>query len=154
MATREVRTINMINGSISPERPNQHETDPNKTTSRNSISSPSGKTPAIENVLILQGGGFLGAFGCGVFKALCEKNVKINIVAGTPIGGVNAAIIAGSKDGNRPEQFLEQFWLELADSFVDLENLGHQIDFGLPRDFRHGRSDLNYWHFVCDSVLL
>jgi NTE family protein len=65
----------------------------------------------------------LGAFGCGVFKALSQKEVKINIVAGTSIGGVNAAIIAGSKDGNRPEQFLEQFWLELADSFVDLENV-------------------------------
>ena len=50
-------------------------------------------------------------------------NVKINIVAGTSIGGVNAAIIAGSKDGNRPEQLLEQFWLELADSFIDLENV-------------------------------
>ena len=123
MAIRDVRTINMINGSISPNRPNQHETDPDKTTSRNSISSPSGKTPAIENVLILQGGGSLGAFGCGVFKALSQKGVKIDIVAGTSIGGVNAAIIAGSKDGNRPEQFLEQFWLELADSFVDLENV-------------------------------
>jgi len=140
MATREVRTINMINGSISPERPNQHETGPNKTTSRNSISSPSGKTPAIENVLILQGGGFLGAFGCGVFKPLCEKNVKINIVAGTPIGGVNAAIIAGSKDGNRPEQFLEQFWLELADSFVDLENLGHHLISDSPEIFGMGEA--------------
>ena len=91
MAIRDVRTINMINGSISPNRPNQHETDPDKTTSRNSISSPSGKTPAIENVLILQGGGSLGAFGCGVFKALSQKGVKIDIVAGTSIGEVNAA---------------------------------------------------------------
>jgi NTE family protein len=80
-------------------------------------------TEEIENVLILQGGGSLGAFGCGVFKALCEKNVKINIAAGTSIGGVNAAIIAGGKDGNRPEELLEQFWLELADGFVDLENV-------------------------------
>ena len=63
-----------------------------------------------ENVLILQGGGSLGAFGCGVFKALAEKNVKIDIVAGTSIGGVNAAIIAGSRNG-RPEQLLEEFWL-------------------------------------------
>ena len=27
------------------------------------------------------------------------------------------------QDGNRPEQLLEQFWLELADSFIDLENV-------------------------------
>ena len=36
----------------------------------------------IENVLVLQGGGSLGAFACGVFKALANKNIKIDIVAG------------------------------------------------------------------------
>jgi len=74
-----------------------------------------------ENVLILQGGGSLGAFGCGVFKALSQKNIKIDIVAGTSIGGVNAAIIAGSKNEKYPEQLLEEFWLDLADSYVDLD---------------------------------
>jgi NTE family protein len=49
----------------------------------------------VENVLILQGGGSLGAFGCGVYKSLAENNVNIDIIAGTSIGGVNAAIIAG-----------------------------------------------------------
>ena len=63
-----------------------------------------------ENVLILQGGGSLGAFGCGVFKALANNNIKIDIVAGTSIGGLNATIIAGSK-GDHPERELEQFWL-------------------------------------------
>ena len=67
-----------------------------------------------ENVLILQGGGSLGAFGCGVFKALANNNIKIDIVAGTSIGGLNATIIAGSK-GDHPERELEQFWLELAE---------------------------------------
>ena len=43
----------------------------------------------IENVLVPQGGGSLGAFGCGVFKALANKNIKIDIVAGTSIGGIN-----------------------------------------------------------------
>jgi NTE family protein len=69
----------------------------------------------IENVLVLQGGGSLGAFSCGVFKAFAEKNVKMDIIAGTSIGGVNAAIIAGSKNGH-PEVALEEFWLELAES--------------------------------------
>src|SRR5215813_11105698 len=71
----------------------------------------------IENVLILQGGGSLGAFGCGVFKALANNNIKIDIVAGTSIGGLNATIIAGSK-GDHPERELEQFWLELVWSGV------------------------------------
>ena len=69
----------------------------------------------IENVLILQGGGSLGAFGCGVFKALANSNIKIDIIAGTSIGGLNASLIAGSKEEDHPEKVLEQFWLELAE---------------------------------------
>ena len=69
----------------------------------------------IENVLILQVGGSLGAFGCGVFKALANSNIKIDIVAGTSIGGLNASLIAGSKGEDHPEKALEQYWLELAE---------------------------------------
>ena len=77
---------------------------------------------SLENVLILQGGGSLGAFGCGVFKALAHNDVKLDIVAGTSIGGVNAAIIAGSKDDKYPEKVLEQFWLELAEASKALDS--------------------------------
>jgi NTE family protein len=69
----------------------------------------------IENVLVLQGGGSLGAFACGVFKALVKKNIRIDIVAGTSIGAVNAAIIVGSKS-DHPEEDLKEFWIELAES--------------------------------------
>src|ERR687885_572014 len=69
----------------------------------------------VENVLVLQGGGSLGAFACGVFKALVKKNVRIDIVAGTSIGAVNAAIIVGSKT-DHPEKELENFWMEIAES--------------------------------------
>jgi NTE family protein len=86
-------------------------------------SSSRNKNTKLENVLILQGGGSLGAFGCGVFKALTNNNIKTDIVAGTSIGGINAAIIAGSKDEKHPEQALEQFWLELSEGFVNLDNL-------------------------------
>lgn len=72
----------------------------------------------IENVLILQGGGSLGAFACGVFKALVKNDIKIDIVAGTSIGGANASIIASSKEDN-PENALEQFWLELAEGDIN-----------------------------------
>jgi NTE family protein len=75
----------------------------------------------IENVLILQGGGSLGAFGCGVFKALANNNIKIDIIAGTSIGGLNAAIIAGSKE-DHPEKALEQYWLELAEGSENLNS--------------------------------
>jgi NTE family protein len=68
-----------------------------------------------ENVLVLQGGGSLGAFACGVFKALVKKNIRIDIVAGTSTGAINAAIIVGSKS-DHPENDLEEFWLEIAES--------------------------------------
>jgi NTE family protein len=101
----------------------------NSSPSLSSSSSSSSKDKAqgkpVENVLILQGGGSLGAFGCGVFKALAKKNIKIDVIAGTSIGAVNAAIIAGSKDGKPSEQLLEEFWLELSSSFVDLLNNGY-----------------------------
>jgi NTE family protein len=75
----------------------------------------------LEHVLILQGGGSLGAFACGVYKALADSKLnKIDIVAGTSIGGVNAAIIAGSKS-DYPEESLEQFWLELAENSSSLD---------------------------------
>lgn len=68
-----------------------------------------------ENVLVLQGGGSLGAFACGVYKILYKKNIKFDIVGGTSIGGINGAIIAGSKNDN-PVKDLEDFWMELAES--------------------------------------
>src|ERR671923_2099922 len=102
-------------------------------TSSSSSSHAKRKSKTIENVLILQGGGSLGAFGCGVFKALAKRNIKIDIVAGTSIGGVNAAIIASSKDRDHPEQSLEQFWLELSDGFVDLNKTDSFSYFSIPK---------------------
>ncbi len=40
-----------------------------------SSASSSDTSKIIENVLILQGGGSLGAFGCGVFKAISKKKM-------------------------------------------------------------------------------
>ncbi len=75
----------------------------------------------IENVLILQGGGSLGAFECGVYKAVVRNNIPLDIVAGTSIGGINAAIIAGSKNQEHTQELLENFWLELSESFIDFD---------------------------------
>jgi NTE family protein len=94
-----------------------------KTNNPNSGSQAADDDNTIENVLVLQGGGSLGAFGCGVFKAIANNNIKLDIIAGTSIGGINAAIIAGSKDKEHPEEALERFWLELSESFVDLDKI-------------------------------
>ncbi|MGN6350080.1 MAG: patatin-like phospholipase family protein [Candidatus Nitrosocosmicus sp.] len=77
------------------------------------------KSRDLENVLIMQGGGSLGSFACGVFKALVKQNIRIDIVAGTSIGAVNAAIIAGSKT-DTPEKDLEDFWLEISESNMQI----------------------------------
>ena len=99
----------------------------------------------IENVLILQGGGSLGAFGCGVFKALANNNIKIDIVAGTSIGGLNATIIAGSK-GDHPEMELEQFWLELAEgTSTNLKLHASTVDSSSFPRFSQAKSILSFY---------
>jgi NTE family protein len=60
-------------------------------------------------VLVLQGGGALGAYQAGVYHALHEAGVEPDWVIGTSIGAINAALICG----NAPEQRLERlqdFW--------------------------------------------
>ena len=74
----------------------------------------------LENVLVLQGGGSLGAFGCGVIRGLANNNIHLDIIAGTSIGGINGAVIAGSKYKEHPERSLEEFWIELSESYVDV----------------------------------
>ena len=104
---------------------------PSSSSLRSSLLSPTNNR--LENVLILQGGGSLGAFGCGVFKTLANSNIKLDIIAGTSIGGINAAIIAGSKDAKHPELLLEQFWLELSESFVDFDKVTLPSSASLPK---------------------
>ena len=103
--------------------------------SRSSTATAADYNSKLENVLILQGGGSLGAFGCGVFKALANNNIKLDIVAGTSIGRINAAIIAGSKVQKHPEQALEQFWLELSEGFVNLDKVTLSSSSSIPRFF-------------------
>lgn len=92
---------------------------------------------AVENVLILQGGGSLGAFACGVFKAFAKRNIKFNIIAGTSIGGINGAIAAGSKS-DKPEKDLEDFWLDIARSSYNIIPDTFTFDF----DYQNYRAKL------------
>ncbi|MBC7905779.1 MAG: patatin-like phospholipase family protein [Rhodospirillaceae bacterium] len=60
-------------------------------------------------VLVLQGGGALGSYQVGVYQALEEAGYFPDWVAGTSIGAVNAALIAGNEPGARLEK-LDTFW--------------------------------------------
>jgi predicted acylesterase/phospholipase RssA len=63
--------------------------------------------------IVFQGGGALGAYECGVIKALYEKrpNFKPRVVTGISIGAVNAAVLVATKKGS-PAEALEKFWRE------------------------------------------
>src|SRR6478609_2095498 len=67
---------------------------------------------SLENVLVLQGGGSLGAFGCGVFKALVNNNIKLDIVAGKSILSFYCSAFYGN------EKVFEPRW-RLANYFKD-----------------------------------
>jgi NTE family protein len=61
------------------------------------------------HVLVLQGGGALGAYQAGVYEALSKAAAEPGWVAGISIGAVNAAIIAGNPPERRLER-LNDFW--------------------------------------------
>ena len=60
-------------------------------------------------VLVLQGGGALGAYQGGVYEALHEAKVEPDWIIGTSIGAINAGIIAGNAVEHRLDRLLE-FW--------------------------------------------
>ena len=60
-------------------------------------------------VLVLQGGGALGAYQAGVFEAMASEGIAPNWVTGISIGAVNCALIAGNAPGRRVER-LREFW--------------------------------------------
>jgi NTE family protein len=62
-----------------------------------------------KHVLVLQGGGALGAYQAGAYEALAAAGVAPEWVAGISIGSINAAIIAGNAPENRVGK-LRSFW--------------------------------------------
>ncbi len=60
-------------------------------------------------VLVLQGGGALGAYQVGAFEALCACHFAPQWVAGISIGAINAALIAGNLPEHRHRR-LDEFW--------------------------------------------
>jgi NTE family protein len=61
------------------------------------------------NVLVLQGGGALGAYQAGAYEALAEAGYQPDWIAGISIGAINGSIIAGNPPEARIER-LRTFW--------------------------------------------
>jgi NTE family protein len=103
-----------------------------------------------QTVLVLQGGGAMGAFEAGVVRALEEGRIYPDIVAGISIGALNGAIIAGNP--RHAAAALESFWSEIAlaspallgedaaRAVTSLQILG----FGVPNFFRPRWLDLPF----------
>jgi len=64
-------------------------------------------------VLVLQGGGALGAYQAGAYAALCEAGIEPDWVAGVSIGAINAALIAGNPATLRVPR-LREFWQRIS----------------------------------------
>lgn len=83
-------------------------------------------------VLVLQGGGALGAYQAGAYEALAEKGHMPDWLAGISIGAINAALIAGNPPERRLDR-LREFWRLVSSS------LQHNILV----DDEHGRRVVN-----------
>ncbi len=62
-----------------------------------------------KKVLVLQGGGALGAYQAGAYEALHNSGIRPSWIAGISIGAINSAIIAGSAEDDRVRN-LRKFW--------------------------------------------
>jgi NTE family protein len=95
----------------------------------------------------MQGGGSLGAFSCGVYKALVKNNINLDVIAGTSIGGINASIIAGSVREDNTDQLLEDFWLELSEAFIDIDKISPFSAWNRYIDKLQLPFEFDYYHY-------
>jgi NTE family protein len=93
-------------------------------------------------ILVLQGGGALGAYQAGAYEALAEADHTPDWVAGISIGAVNAALIAGNTPQNRVPR-LRAFW----------EKVSSQVQTGPLFDGTDPRELFNYLSAAYVSTL-
>jgi len=77
-------------------------------------------------VLVLQGGGALGAYQAGVYEALERTGFRPDWIAGVSIGAINAAIIAGNAPEKRLEAF-RAFWEQVSASLPFALPFGNEL---------------------------
>ena len=94
-----------------------------------------------QTVLVLQGGGALGAYQAGVYEALHEAGIEPDWIVGTSIGAINAALIAGNESANRLAA-LTAFWSRMAHKST------WSMDFGWPQLSQ----TLAYWQTVATGI--
>jgi NTE family protein len=79
----------------------------------NTKRGPQRKIAAEQTVLVLQGGGALGAYQAGVYAELAAHDYQPGWISGISIGAINAALIAGNRPEHRIER-LRAFWEKIS----------------------------------------
>lgn len=119
----------------------------------NQPSAPSSKKQIYDRIAcVFQGGGALGAYQVGAYRAIQEKGYTPNYLAGVSIGAINCAIIAGNPPEKQMDKLLTfwdtiapKLWTDLFINFNMLEaphhfhnRLGalHSLFFGLDGFFK------------------
>lgn len=104
--------------------------------------------------LVLQGGGALGAYEVGALIRIYEHGLRPEIISGTSIGAINAAVLAAPK-GDGPINTLKALWEHLQSdppAFVPkrfhqmYSSFGHQNFYQLRPDFYN----MEYWPSLYD----
>jgi NTE family protein len=75
-----------------------------------------------DKVLLLQGGGALGAYQAGAYEALTAGHHMPTWVVGVSIGAINASIIAGNPPEDRVSR-LREFWYRVTSPTARLKTL-------------------------------
>ena len=105
--------------------------------------------------LVLQGGGALGAYEFGVVTHLVEQGLKPVAVTGVSIGAINAAAIAGARDGDIAKT-LRELWrtITLNDQPLVPEKYQEFLSaFGIPSFYKLRNDWFNAmnWVALCDT---
>ena len=86
---------------------------------------------------VFQGGGALGAYQVGAFRAIQEHGYQPNFIAGVSIGAINGAIIAGNAPADQLDK-LTEFWDTIAPNvWANSKLWDDPIDYKLFDSLRH-----------------
>jgi NTE family protein len=112
------------------------------------MSSNNNDIPKKQRALVLQGGGALGAYESGVLTVLCKElayeyreGPLFDIVAGTSIGAMNAAVLVSNvvnrkKTWEEAAKELENFWIDEGKRGEKKGGLSSTPGFSKPPGFR------------------
>ena len=104
---------------------------PSRATNPHDVEMATRKQTFDHEILLLQGGGALGAYHAGVHEGLAELGREPTWVVGVSIGAITAALIAGNPPARRGER-LRAFW----------ERISGYAPHDLPAGFESLRASL------------